>query len=56
VRELEAIPRDALADYEMRQKARDAVRGLLEGEGADGVFAQVDLTRWYIGGGAQERT
>jgi hypothetical protein len=58
VRALEQIPRDAMADPALIEKARAAVHGLLGHvvvvEDGDDVVAEVDLGRWYINHGAED--
>jgi hypothetical protein len=61
IRLLDEIPREPLADEALRERAREAVRGLLGGEAtvveeSDGVYAEVDFGRVYITDGAGRGT
>ena len=60
VRALEAIPRDALTDDVLIEKARAAVWDVIGTvtvrEDGERVYAEVDFGRWYINQSAEERT
>lgn len=57
---LEQMPRDAVADPALMEKARAAVKALLGSvsvvEEGDAIFAEVDFGRAYINHGAEKRT
>lgn len=56
IKELANLPRDPTADPALMEKARASIKAKLGTmRVVEGVFAEVDLGRWYISHGAEER-